>query len=300
MSLSIEPEQLDFWVAEAVSLAQTGQLPHYIPQLMSVDPRSFALQILNINSQPCSAGNLSLTFPLMSTVKPFLLLYLLTHMGAESIFAKIGVEPSSFPFNSLTQLKGDRGRPRNPMINSGAITLASLLLGQDAPSRCETLRTWLNYHAGCQLYLDKLMLASVRSLPNQANQALAQELVAAGCIKTAEIALDTYNHVCCLSGTIADLACLGMLLVQYPVWPEHCRTVKAIMTTCGLYQASGRFAVRVGLPAKSGVSGAVLAVVPRQGAIACYSPPLDPEGNSVAGLFLVEKIAQALALSIFS
>ncbi|MGF1479400.1 MAG: glutaminase [Cyanophyceae cyanobacterium] len=294
----IEPAQLNAWAAEAVTLAQTGQLPHYIPRLSSANPRRFALHLLTAR-QSHSVGDLSLTFPLMSVIKPFLLLRLLT-LGTD-IFAKVGMEPSEYPFNSLAQLQADGGRPRNPLINSGAIALAALLPGQDAASRCRHLCQWLNGF-GCQLYLDSLMLASVRSVPNPNNQALAQELASAGYVQDAASALATYNQLCCLSGTIADLARLGMLLVQCPspLYSAHCRTVKALMTTCGLYQASGRFAVEVGLPTKSGVSGAVLAVIPRSGAIACYSPPLDQAGNSIAGLFLLKKLALTLDLSIFT
>jgi glutaminase len=145
------------------------------------------------------------------------------------------------------------------------------------------------------------MLNSVRSVPNESNLAIARFLAQAGYVEAEEIALDTYNHVCCLSGTIADLARLGMLLVQgnKVISLQHRRIVNALMTTCGLYQASGRFAVEVGLPTKSGVSGAILSVVPNQGAIACYSPALDEAGNSKAGLFLLRQLAQELNLSVF-
>ena len=213
----------------------------------------------------------------------------------------MGKDSSSLPFNSLGQLTDDCNFPRNPMINSGAIALSELLPGKDSFSRCETLRLWLNEQANCNLILDELMLDSVNSSPKYRNQAIAFELAAAGIIGDWQIALDTYNHICCLSGTIRDLAQLGLLLVKPPSVEarSHFCTVKALMTTCGLYQASSRFAVTIGLPMKSGVSGAILAIVPRQGVIACYSPPLDQEGNSVVGLLLLEKMAQELHLSIF-
>lgn len=290
--------QLDAWVQ--AHHIQGGRLPDYIPLLAQADRRWFAVQIQGINSQRQLAGDITLSFPLMSVIKPFVLLFLLEQVGAEAVFSHVGMEPSDEPFNSLKQLESDRGWPRNPMLNSGAIALASLLPGQDAQSRCKSLCQWLNQRADCNLFLDDLMLMSVRSVPNERNQAIAKLLVQAGYLDAGE-ALDTYNHVCCLSGTVADLANLGMLLVcNKGAILAHCRTVNALMTTCGLYQASGRFAVQVGLPTKSGVSGALISVVPSQGAIACYSPPLDQEGNSVAGLFLLQQLTQTLNLSVFN
>ena len=186
-------------------------------------------------------------------------------------------------------------------VQAKAQTQGGLLPGSDARSRCETLRQWLNQRSNCHLFLDEAMLKSVRSLPNERNRAIANRLPASGYVGCMETALDTYNHVCCLSGTVADLSSLGLLLVQNnkAILPENRRLVNALMTTCGLYQASSRFAVQVGVPTKSGVSGAMLSVVPSQGAIACYSPALDEAGNSKAGLFLLQQLAQALELSVF-
>ena len=297
---ALTQSQLDAWAVEAQTHIQGGQLPSYIPLLAQANPTWFAVQIQGIDDQLYSAGNVTLLFPLMSVVKPFVLLFLLEQLGAEVVFSHVGMEPSDEPFNSLTQLQADHGWPRNPMINSGAIALASLLPGQDAASRVQSLRQWLNQQADVKLILDELMLSSVRSVPNKRNQAIASLLAQSGYLGT-EDALDTYNHVCCLSGTVADLASLGMLLVQgnKATSPENRRIVNALMTMCGLYQSSGRFAVEVGLPTKSGVSGALISVVPSQGAIACYSPALDQAGNSKAGLFLLQQITQSLNLSVF-
>lgn len=298
---SLEKPQLELWINGVFSHYQLGTLPHYIPRLAKVDVGLFAVQIKTLEGLALNSGNLTHSFPLMSVVKPFLLLYLLCHLGEKSVFARVGKDSSSLPFNSLGQLTEDCNFPRNPMINSGAIALSELLPGKDSFSRCETLRLWLNEQAKCNLILDELMLASVNASPKYRNQAIAFELAAAGIINDWQIALDTYNHICCLSGTIRDLAQLGLLLVKPPSVEarSYFCTVKALMTTCGLYQASSRFAVTIGLPMKSGVSGAILAIVPRQGVIACYSPPLDEEGNSVVGLLLLEKISQELHLSIF-
>jgi len=297
----LQPEQLEAWATEAINRSLSGQIPAYIPLLVQADKSEFAVQIRAIDGEFMGFGRADKTFPLMSVVKPFVLLYLLCELGETAVFERVGCEPSELPFNSLTQLQIDKGKPRNPMINGGAIALGSLIPGENAIIRCQKLVTWLNQQANSQLFVDELMLDSVNATPNQNNWNLALEMVKSGVIQDAEIALETYNRVCCLSGTVEDLAKLGMLLVNNGdrTISEHCRTVKALMATCGLYQASGRFAVRVGLPTKSGVSGAVLSVIPGKGAIACYSPPLDQEGNSVGGLFLLEQIAKTLRLSVF-
>ncbi|MGB7710846.1 MAG: glutaminase A [Microcoleus sp.] len=298
---SLQPEQLAAWATEAINRSLSGQMPAYIPLLVQADKSELAVQIMAIDGEFMGFGRADKIFPLMSVTKPFVLLYLLCELGETAVFDRVGCDPSELPFNSLTQLQIDKGKPRNPMINSGAIALASLIPGENAVTRCQNLGTWLNQQANSQLFVDELMLDSVNATPNQNNWNLALEMVKSGVIQDAEIALETYNRVCCLSGTVEDLARLGMLLVNNGdrTISEQGRTVKALMATCGLYQASGRFAVRVGLPTKSGVSGAVLSVIPGQGAIACYSPPLDQEGNSVGGLFLLEQIAKTLRLSVF-
>jgi glutaminase len=290
--------QLDAWAQKAQTQSQHGQLPDYIPRLAEANPNWFAAQIQGMDGQILTSGDMTLSFPLMSVVKPFLLLFLLEHLGTQGVFEYVGNKPSTEPFNSLAQLEADAGWSRNPMLNSGAIVLASLLPGENARSRCSNLRQWLNQHSNCDLFLDESMLSSVRSLPNERNQAIARQLVKSGYLDAVETALDTYNHICCLSGTVADLASLGMLLAHDlgEILPEHRRTVNTLITTCGLYQASRHFAVQVGLPTKSGVSGVLVSIVPSQGAIACYSPPLDQTGNSVAGLFLLQQITQALPI----
>lgn len=293
--------QLDAWAIQAQTHSQGGQLPDYIPLLAQANSSGLAIQTRSIEGQIVSAGDVTLSFPLMSVVKPFVLLFLLEQLGKRTVFSRVGIESSHEPYNSLIQLQADKGWPRNPMINSGAIALADLLPGEDASSRCETLRQWLNQHSHSHLFLDQAMLNSVRSRSNERNRNLANLLAESGYLDNVETALDSYNYVCCLSGTVADLTRLGIILVQNckNILPENRRIVNALITTCGLYEVSSRFAVQVGVPTKSGVSGAVLAVVPSQGAIACYSPPLDEAGNSKAGLFLLQQLVQALNISVF-
>ncbi len=297
---ALTQDQLDAWVTAAKTKTQLGRLPDYIPLLAQIKPTTVAVQIQTARGTTFSAGEVRQPFALMSVIKPFLLLFALERLGAEEVFKQVGMRPSDQPFHSLTQLSADRGHPRNPMINSGAIVLASLLPGKEAATRCEALCQWLNRLADTHLTLDQAMLTSVRSMANESNRAIANMLSQAGHLTSVEMALDTYNHICCLSGTVEDLARLGLLLgSSCETTRHHQQIVNALMLTCGLYEASGAFAVRVGLPTKSGVSGALLSIVPKQGAIATYSPAIDPTGNSVAGLFLLEKLAAHLSLSVF-
>jgi glutaminase len=292
----VDREQWQAWINQAIAEAKKGNLPRYIPLLNHENPNDYALLVTRLEGEVFSSGNPLKTFPLMSVIKPFLLLYLLSQQGQEWVFGYVGKEQSDYAFNSLIQLQLDQGFPRNSMINSGAIRLAGLLSGNTSRDRCLGLRDWLNQQGNCQLFLDETMLASVQSRPNERNQALVREMAHHGHLKNPEEALDTYNQICCLAGNIEDLAELGMLLVRSrpPLKKEDCQLVQTLMSSCGLYEASAQFAQEIGFPTKSGVSGVFLSLVPEQGAIAIYSPPLDPQGNSVAGLYLIRKIAESL------
>jgi glutaminase len=304
---SLTSSQIDAWVEQAQKLTVQGQLPQYIPQLAQAERNCIAIAFGAIDRRMITRGATGQTFPLMSVIKPFTLLFLLETIVTELVFSKVGMEASAQPFNALPDLTdyqpehNSNRKPDNPMVNSGAITLAGMLPGASSAACCEGLCNWLNQVAGAELFLDQAMLASVRSLPNQRNLAIAELLQAHGYLDSAAKALDTYNQICCLAGTVQDVAKLGLLLAgaNSAINHQSRQTVTALMATCGMYEASGSFAVQVGLPSKSGVSGVLLSVIPKQGAIACYSPPLDAIGNSVAGVFLVKQISQTLQLSIF-
>lgn len=294
--------KLELWMNQARLHAPSGMLPTYVPQLAQVDPDRFAVQVQSIHGTIHRYGEIEYAVPLMSAVKPFALLYLLEQCGPAAVFAKVGMQPSDQPYHSVAQLEADQHHPRNPMINSGAIVLADQLPGHDAETRCQNFATWLNHLSGSQWHLDQTMLASVRSRPNSTNQTIGHLLQQAGHLKNLDMALDTYQQICCLAGTMADLAKTGVLLAdpQSPISPEHRQIVNALLLTCGLYEDSAKYAVEIGLPMKSSVSGLLLAIVPKQGAIACYSPPIDRSGHSVVGLLLMQNIARTLNLSVFS
>ncbi|MEH2050512.1 glutaminase A [Nostoc sp.] len=293
--------EVSAWVQQAKTKAEYGKVIDRIPQLAKAYPSWFAVHICCKSGKTISFGDTACVFPLMSVIKTFSLLYLLEHLGAETVFGWVGVEPSDASFNSLEQLVSDRGRPRNPMINSGAITLADKLPGKDANQRTFLFCQWLNQLADCQLSLDEVMLASVRLTRSTANEAIANHLAEVGYLENIEIALDTYEQICCMSGRVEDLALLGKLLAceNSSLSAQNRRIVNAVMLTCGLYEASAEFAVRVGLPMKSGIGGGLVAIVPGEGAIACYSPALDNIGNPVGAIAFVEALARELQLSVF-
>jgi glutaminase len=272
---------LQQWLALARKEANKGKLPNYIPLLAQADPQAIAIAIQQIDRDLVIAGDSELTFPLMSIIKPFLLLYLLETQGYEAIFELVDRQPTMEPFNAIPDSK-----PKNPMINSGAIAISSLL------TSCETLQNWLNQQSGANLSLDLEMLASVRSVANRRNVAIAQQLKSLAIISNPSQALAVYEEICCLRGTVIDLAKIGALLLdtQRSRRSPNIEMVLEIMTQCGMYAASAEFAKDIGLPSKSSVSGALLSISPNQAAIACYSPALDAIGNSVAGLFLIRNI----------
>jgi glutaminase len=294
--------ELSVWVQQAKIQAKQGRVIDRIPQLAKASPGWFAVHICCESGKNISFGDTACVFPLMSVIKTFSLLYLLEHFGADTVFGWVGVEPSDAPFNSLEQLVSDRGHPRNPMINSGAITLADKLPGKDATQRTLLFCQWLNQLAGCQLSLDEVMLASVRLTRSTANEAIAHYLTKTGYLENLEIALDTYEQICCISARVEDLALLGKILACESglVKLQNRQTVNAVMLTCGLYEASAEFAARIGLPMKSGIGGGLIAIVPGEGAIACYSPGLDDMGNPVGAIAFVEALAQDLQLSVFA
>jgi glutaminase len=291
---------LSVWVQQAKQQVQQGRVAQRIPLLAQTDAQAFAVAIHTPLGLKHSLGDDDRPFPLMSVIKPFLLLYLLEQRGMQ-VFEWVGTRPSDAPFNSLEQLMADRGFPRNPMINSGAITLADKLPGETASDRRQQFCTWLNRQAGCNLRLDQAMLASVRLSGREPNQVLVGCLTESGALEEPDVALDAYEQICCLAGSVCDLAQLGQLLAcdRSTVDSLHRRVVNAIMLTCGLYEASAEYAVRIGLPMKSGISGALVAIVPAQGTIACYTPALDRVGNPVAAVALVETLSRELQLSVF-
>lgn len=254
-----------------------GSLPSYIPLLANVDPQAIAIAISSADHAMQIAGEHHLTFPLMSAVKPFLLLYLLEILGGDRLLQLVDRQASPLPFNTIPI-----GKPPNPMLNCGAIALCSLL------DRAQDLQAWLNQRSGANLSIDRAMLDSVRSVSHRRNLEITAQLHKSGIIDHPDRALAVYEEICCLRGDVKDLAKIGSLLIASQV--PNIATVLEIMTDCGMYETSAAFAQEMGLPAKSSISGAILAIAPQRMAIACYSPALDPVGHSVAGMYLLRQV----------
>lgn len=269
---------LQQWLQLARQEVTKGKLPSYIPLLAQADPEAIAIAIQQVKGERIMAGDIAITFPLMSVVKPFLLLYLLENLGRDAVFQIVDSKLSNDPFNAIPDDK-----PKNPLINSGAIAISSLLSSYD------TLQNWLNQRSGANLTLDLAMLDSVRSVTNRRNLAIADQLKYLGIIANPSQALAVYEEICCLRGNVQDLAQIGTLLVSTERSP-HIPIVLEIMTQCGMYESSAEFAKDLGLPSKSSISGALLSIIVDKAAIACYSPTLDEFGNSVAGVFLIRQV----------
>ena len=299
---SINIHNLSSWVEQSKTQATQGKVIERIPQLAIVNPNRFAVHISCEPGENYSLGDTACVFPFMSVIKPFSLLYLLEYYGVKQVLQWVGVKSSDAPFNSLVQLIADNGYPRNPMINSGAITLADKLPGKDGNECTQLFCEWLNKLADTQLYIDANILASVRVSRSRINIDITNYLYEAGNLNNIELSLDVYEQICCISGTVEDLAKLGKVLAckSEVIKNQHCQIVNAVMLTCGLYEASAEYAVKIGLPIKSGIGGGLVAIIPNHGAIASYSPALDIVGNPVAGLALMETLTQRLQLSIFS
>jgi glutaminase len=298
---NINIHDLSIWVEQAKTQAAQGKVIERIPALAIVNPNSFAVHISCESGETYSLGDTDCVFPFMSVIKPFSLLYLLEHYGAKQVLQWVGVKPSNMPFNCLTQLKADNGSPRNPMINSGAITLADKLPGKNANECTQLFCKWLNKLADTQLYIDADILISVRDNRSQINIDITNYLYETGNLNNIKLSIDVYEQICCISGRVEDLSKLGKVLACKSdfIKNQHRQIVNAVMLTCGLYEASAEYSVGIGLPMKSGISGGLITIVPNQGAIASYSPALDITGNPVAGLALMETLSQNLQLSIF-
>ncbi|WP_366918602.1 glutaminase A [Acaryochloris sp. IP29b_bin.148] len=287
---------------------QEGELACYIPELCKANPNWFAISMVTVDGQTFQVGNCEQTFTIQSISKVFAYGMALADHGRDTLLTKVGVEPTGDPFNSLIRLDEDSKRPDNPMINAGAIAITSLIKGNSSTDRLNRLLDMFHRYVGHEVFIDMPVFMSERDTGHR-NRAIAHLMLNFGMIDhKIDEALDLYFQQCSvlvnchdLAVMAATLACKGVnpLTQAQAVDPNYVKDILSVMYTCGMYDFAGEWAYKVGLPAKSGVSGGILAVVPNQAGIAVFSPLLDEYGNSIRGRRVLEALSQKLGLHLF-
>lgn len=284
-----------------------GHVATYIPELRNADPEHFAISLAMASGRLFEVGDCEQPFTIQSISKPFTFGMALETVGRTKVAKHVGVEPSGDAFNGIS-LQPGTNRPHNPMINSGAIAITALLHARYGDETFELVLERLSLAAGRSLCVDEAVFESER-LTGHRNRAIAHLLLNFGMVhEQAEHALDIYFRQCAILVTCRDLAIMGATLANMGRNPltgatafeiGSVKSMLSIMFTCGMYDYSGEWAYRVGLPAKSGVSGGVVAVVNRQLGVATFSPRLDSRGNSSRGIEVCSELAGRFGLHAF-
>jgi glutaminase len=286
-----------------------GHVATYIPELAKANPDWFGISIMTIDGQVFEVGDVDRRFTIQSISKVFTYGMALEDNGCKMLLSKVGVEPTGDPFNSIIRLDENSKRPDNPMVNAGAIATTGLIKGHNLTDRLNRILDMFNRYTGQETLIDMPTFLSERTTGDR-NRSLAYLMRHFGMIAgSIDDALDLYFQQCSILVTTHDLAMMGTTLAnrgvnpvtqQIAVAPKYIRDILSVMYTCGMYNFAGEWAFRVGIPAKSGVSGGLLGVVPNQFGIAVFSPPLDQHGNSVRGIKVFEALSRELNLHIFS
>jgi glutaminase len=268
----------------------------------------FGVCVAGVSGSLYAAGDAEVEFALMSVAKPFTFALVCEALGPEEARAKLGANATGLPFNSLDAVERSEDGRTNPMVNPGAIATVSLVPGATREERWAHVREGLSRFAGRTLALDGTVFASA-SATNHRNRELAALLDRRGAVYSdpAE-AVDLYTRQSCVAATARDLAVMGATLADGGVNPltgervvgeEACRYTLAVMTTAGLYEASGDWLYDVGLPGKSGIGGGIVTVSPGKGGLGTFSPLLDAAGNSVRGRLASRFLSRGLGLDLF-
>jgi len=284
-----------------------GDVATYIPELGRANPEHFGVCVVTADGRVFEAGDCDQPFTIQSISKPLTYGMALEEFGQDRVRQHVDVEPSGDAFNSI-ELQNGTNRPHNPMVNSGAITVTALLHERYGPETFKVVLDRFSVAAGRPLAMDESVYQSERRTGHR-NRAIAHLLLNFGLMPDdAEAALDVYFRQCSILVTCRDLAAIGATLANMgrnPLTGEgafdiQCvKSMLSVMFTCGMYDYSGQWAYRVGIPAKSGVAGGVMAVVNRQIGIATYSPRLDSYGNSRRGIEVCMELASRLGLHVF-
>lgn len=271
------------------------------------DADCFAISVVTTEGAAFSAGDDTQLFAIQSISKVFTYGIALQDHGREHVLTRVGVEPTGHRYHAI-YLEEETGRPYNPMVNAGAIAIADLIKGQDLTDSLTRVIKIMSQYAGRRLLVDAPTFAYEFQTDHR-NRAIAHLMRASGAVQgNIDEVLHLYYQHCSLLVNTIDLARMGATLANGGIQPqsgervlstEFVRDVLSVMNSCGMYDSSGEWAYKVGLPAKSGVSGAILGVVPGRMGIATYSPPLSAIGHSIRGLAAFEALSEALKLHVF-
>jgi glutaminase len=291
---------------EVRPLAEEGDVADYIPALADEDPGRFALAVSELDGTDHGTGDVDVGFPIQSVGKTFALVLALQRVG-EELFERVGKEPSGDPFNSLVQLEHERGIPRNPHINPGALVVCDVL-GETCDDPKASMVELMSELCGEQVTHDQDVLDAEGDTGHR-NAAMASLMKAFGNLHgDVDDVMGVYLHQCAVEMTSRQLARAVRFLANDGVEPrtgrrvlseQLARRVNALMLTTGTYDAAGEFAYEVGFPCKSGVAGAIVGNVPGRLGVCVWSPPLDASGNSRAGRQALHLLAERLQLSVF-
>jgi glutaminase len=295
--------------AHAARAVERGKVADYIPSLGSVDPKHFGIAIVTADGVIHKGGDADVAFSIQSVSKVFALTLALGKVG-EALWRRVGVEPSGSAFNSVVQLEAEKGIPRNPFINAGAIVVSDVVLGSSEPREAigDILR-FIRFVSGDESVFIDGAVANSEAQTGFRNTALANYMRSFDNLEHVAEALRVYFHQCAIAMSCTQLAMAGRYLMldgRHPdtgravVTPQRARRIMALMLTCGHYDGSGEFAFRVGIPGKSGVGGGILAIVPGKASIAVWSPGLNKRGNSHLGSEALERLAAATNWSVFT
>jgi glutaminase len=298
---------LDTLHAELADL-RGGEVASYIPELSHADPEWFGIALVTVDGHVYQSGQSRQPFTVQSISKALVYGLALDDHGVDPVLAKVWVEPSGEAFNSIS-LEPGTGRPRNPMINAGAIATAGLIKREENLAPMQRILAAFARYTGHPAEVDEKVYRSEKETGHR-NRAIAHLLLGHGILdREPEEVLDIYFQQCSILVTARDLALMGAALANSGVNPitgvqaiksEHVEKVLSVMTSCGMYDYSGAWIYDVGMPAKSGVGGGILAVLPGQFGLGVFSPPLDAKGNSVRGIEACKRISRDFKLHVFN
>lgn len=286
-----------------------GTVPDYIPALAGEDDTSFGLALAATDGRMTAAGDADQPFSIQSISKLFVYALAIDEHGHADVRERVGVNSTGLPFDSVMAVEMNDGHPMNPMVNVGAIATTALVLGHSPAEGWERIRAGLSAFAGRDLPLNEEVYRS-EDAGNERNLALAHLLKHHGRLEAdPRDVVDVYTRQCSLEVTARDLAVMGATLAGGGVNPVTgrrvvpagvCRDTLSVVTTSGLYEGSGAWLFEIGVPAKSGVSGGLVAMAPGKGAVGAFSPPLDEAGNPVRAQLAIGRLSRGLGLNMFA